>query len=260
MNVSIITGASTGIGMELTKILAECGHHLLLISRNKEALERLKAQIKQKNNQQIHIFPLDLTRPNTAMEVYNYCRENKYNVNYLINNAGFGESGFFHSSEWLKTEQMIQLNITALTQLTRIFVEDMVKNRSGKILNVSSTAAFQPGPLMAVYYASKAFVLNFSEALNNEVKDFGVSVTTVCPGPTATNFQSVAQIQDTVLVKGKKLMSAAEVAQAAWKGMEKNKALVIPGFKNTFLTVIQRIFPRSLAVQVVRKLNSSSEK
>lgn len=177
-------------------------------------------------------------------------------IDYLENNAGFGDYGLFAESEWDKQEQMINLNVLSLTYLTRLFLPDMIKRRSGKILNVASTASFQPGPTMAVYFASKAFVLSFSEALNNEVSEHGISVTALCPGPTQSGFQDAASMQDSRLFKGNNSPSSREVAEYGYKSMMKGKAVAIHGFRNTIMANSVRFAPRSLVVKIARKMQS----
>jgi short-subunit dehydrogenase len=188
-----------------------------------------------------------------AEDVFDEVRSKSIIVDYLVNNAGFGDFGLFAGSDWEKQEKMISLNITALAHLTRLFLPGMIGRRDGKILNVASLASFQPGPTMSVYFASKAFVLSFSEAINNEVKDKGVSVTALCPGSTESNFHAVA-MNDPDLVEDRKMQTAREVAEIGYRGMMKGKPVVIPGFKNAFLAFAVRFFPREFITKMARKI------
>ncbi len=250
----LITGASGGIGFELAKIHASKGDNLILVARNISKLNELKQELEKRFGISVINLEKDLSRTGAASEVYLEIKKQKIEVDYLINNAGFGDYGLFHESNWQKQEEMINLNIIALTHLTRLFVNDMVTKRSGKIMNVASTAAFQPGPLMAVYYATKAYVLSFSEAIDNEVRDFGVTVTALCPGPTESGFQVAAKLGESKLVKGKKMPTSKEVAEYGYKAMLKGKTVAIHGFKNALLANSVRFTPRSLIVKVVRKI------
>jgi short-subunit dehydrogenase len=177
----------------------------------------------------------------------------------LINNAGFGDFGMFAETEWNKELQMINLNITTLTQFTKLYLQDMVKRRSGKIMNVASTAAFQSGPTMAVYYATKSYVLHFSEAVDNEVRDKGVTVTTLCPGPTESGFQAAAAMEESNLVKGKKLPTAKEVAEYGYLSMMKGKTVAIHGMMNWIMANSVRFTPRALVVKLTRKIQDKAK-
>jgi short-subunit dehydrogenase len=199
-----------------------------------------------------YVIEKDLSLKDSAKDVYDEIVKNNITVDYLINNAGFGDYGFFNESDWGKLERMINLNITALTQLTKLFINDMIKRRDGKIMNVASTAAFQSGPTMAVYYATKAYVLSFSEALSNEVKDNGITVTTLCPGATQSGFQEAASMQASRLVKGRILATSKEVAEYGYNAMLKGKSVAIHGILNYLLANSVRFFPRSAVVKITR--------
>lgn len=177
----------------------------------------------------------------------------------MINNAGFGDFGMFVETDWNKELQMINLNITTLTQFTKLYLQDMVKRGSGKIMNVASTAAFQSGPTMAVYYATKAYVLSFSEAVDNEVSDKGITVTTLCPGATESGFQAVAAMEESNLVKGKKLPTSKEVAEYGYKAMMKGKTVAIHGFMNWIMANSVRFTPRALVVKITRKIQDKAK-
>jgi uncharacterized protein len=254
MNTALITGASNGIGLELAKIHASKGGNLVLVARNKTRLEELKKELENQFKVSVYIIGKDLSMPDSAQEVYNETNNQNIQVNLLINNAGFGDFGMFTETDWNKELQMINLNITTLAQFTKLYLRDMVKRRSGKIMNVASTASFQPGPTMAVYCATKAFVLSFSEAVGNEVSDKGITITTLCPGATATGFQAAGGLDESKLFKGKKLPTAAEVAAYGYKSMLKGKSVAIHGLMNYIMSNSVRFIPRAMVLKVSRKI------
>jgi len=254
MATALITGASSGIGLELAKIHASKGDNLVLVARNKAKLDELKRELETKYKIAIYNIAKDLSVRDAALEVYTETSQNNIQIDYLINNAGFGDFGMFAETSWEKEAQMIQLNITTLTQFTKLYLQDMLKRKSGKIMNVASTAAFQSGPTMAVYYATKAYVLHFSEAVDNEVRDKGVTVTTLCPGPTESGFQEAAALEESALVKGKKLPGSKAVAEYAYKAMMKGKTVAIHGFMNRILANSVRFMPRKMVVTVTRNM------
>ena len=196
---------------------------------------------------------------NAGQEIFDETSKQQIHIDYLINNAGFGDFGMFVETDWNKEAQMIQLNITALTQLTKLYLKEMVKRGSGKIMNVASTAAFQSGPTMAVYYATKAYVLSFSEAIDNEVRDKGVTVTALCPGATESGFQAAAAMEESNLVKGRKLPTSKEVAEYGYESMMKGRTVAIHGFMNYLLANSVRFIPRAMVVKVTRKLQDKSK-
>lgn len=255
---ALITGATFGIGYELATLFAADRHNLILVARNKNRLSEISKELIDKHNIDVRIIEKDLSLPNSAKEVFQEVNKKNLEVEFLINNAGFGNQGKFWETN-LNTEiDMIQLNITSLVHLTKLFLPKMIENRRGKILNVASTAAFQPGPFMNIYYATKAFVLSFSEALDSELNGTGVTSTTLCPGPTKTEFQSRAEINNTRLVKTKIMgfMSAEKVAQIGYNGLIKGKRLVIPGLLNRVGVMGVRFAPRKLITCVIRLLNN----
>jgi short-subunit dehydrogenase len=258
MATALITGASNGIGLELAKIHASKGDNLVLVARNITKLNQIKTELESQYKISVHIIGKDLSLPNAPQEVYDDLKHKNIVVDYLINNAGFGDYGFFYETNWEKELQMINLNITALTHFTKLFLQDMVKRRSGKIMNVASIAAFISGPTMAIYYASKAYVLSFSEAIDNEVRDKGVTVTTLCPGPTETGFLEAAALQESKLFKGKKIASAKEVAEYGYKAMMEGKTVAIHGFMNRIMANMVRFIPRALVVKAVRSIQGKT--
>ena len=246
---ALITGSSNGIGFELSKIHAEQGNSMVLVARSKNKLDELKKELEEKYKVTVYTIGKDLSLPGAAREVYDELKQQNISVDYLINNAGFGDFGLFAESDWNKQEKMINLNITALTHFTRLFLPDMIRRGSGKILNVASTASFQPGPMMSVYFATKAYVLSFSEAVNNEVKDMGITVTALCPGSTESGFQAAAAQEGSKLIERRRIPSARQVAEYGYKAMMKGKAVAIPGLKNTIMATSVRFMPRALVVK-----------
>ncbi len=254
MTTALITGASNGIGLELAKIHAAKGGNLVLVARNKAKLDELKQELENQYKITVYTIGKDLSKANAALDVYNETTKQNIKIDYLINNAGVGTFGMFAEGDWNKELQIINLNITALTQLTQLYLKDMLARKTGKIMNVASTAAFQSGPTMAVYYATKAYVLSFSEAVNNEVGDKGVTITAFCPGATESGFQAAAAMEESALVKGKKLPTSKEVAEYGYKAMLKGKTVAIHGMMNYIMANSVRFMPRSIVVAVTRKI------
>ncbi len=259
MATALITGASNGIGLELARIHASKGDNLVLVARNKAKLDELKAELENQFKVSVYTIGKDLSATNSALEVYQETTKQKIKIDYLINNAGFGDFGMFVETDWNKELQMINLNITTLTQFTKLYLQDMVKRRSGRIMNVASTAAFQSGPTMAVYYASKAYVLSFSEAIDNEASDKGVTVTALCPGATESGFQAAAAMEESNLVKGRKLPTSKEVAEYGYKAMMKGKTVAIHGFMNWIMANSVRFTPRAIVVKITRKIQDKAK-
>ena len=230
-----------------------------MVARNKAKLDELKSTLEKEYKVKVYTIGKDLSATNAANEVYNETIRQNIQIDYLINNAGFGEFGLFTDTDWNKELKMINLNITTLTAFTKLYLQDMVKRRSGKIMNVASTAAFQSGPTMAVYFATKAYVLSFSEAVNNEVSDKGVTITTLCPGATESGFQAAAAMEESRLVKGRKLPSSEEVAQYGYAAMMKGKTVAIHGLMNWILANSVRFTPRSIVVKITRKIQDKAK-
>ena len=253
-NTALITGASNGIGLELAKIHASKGGDLVLVARNKAKLDELKVALENQFKVSVYTIGKDLSAINSAQEVYEETSKQNIQINYLINNAGFGDFGMFSETNWDKEHQMINLNITTLTLFTKLYIQDMVKRGSGKILNVASTASFQPGPTMAVYCATKAYVLSFTEAVSNEVSDKGITITALCPGATETGFQAAGAMEESNLFKGKKLPSAKNVAEYGYTSMIKGKTVTIHGFMNYIMSNSIRFIPRAMVLKVSRKM------
>jgi uncharacterized protein len=253
---ALITGASNGIGYELAKIHAEKGDNLVLIARTKSKLDELKKELEERHKIEVYTIGKDLSGSSAAREVYDELAQKNITVDYLINNAGFGDFGLFADCDWNRQEQMINLNITALAHLTWLFLPGMIKRKSGKILNLASTASFQPGPTMSVYFASKAFVLSYSEAINNEVREHGITVTALCPGATRSGFQAAASMKDSKLFDGNNFPASREVAEFGYRAMMKGKAVAIHGLKNKIMANSVRLVPRSVVVKVARYMQT----
>jgi short-subunit dehydrogenase len=245
--VALVTGASAGLGVEFARQLAKRGHWLVLAARRKERLEELAKELGN-----ARVVAIDLSKANAAARLMADLVANGETVELLVNNAGFGLIGRFAELDAKRERQMIDLNVATLTDLCRAVAPGMVKRKSGGILNVASTAAFQPGPKMAVYFATKAFVLSLSEALHEELKPHGVHVTCLCPGPTRTEFGEVAGFGGNGLFD-RVAMNAPEVVAAGLAGLDRNKAVVVPGWTNKLTASGTRFVPRS----VTRKIAGS---
>jgi uncharacterized protein len=254
---ALITGASFGIGMELARIFAREGHNLVLVARTADKLRQLASEFEKGHGTRSLILATDLTEPGASAYVLDQTTRADIQVDVLVNNAGFGQYGLFAENDLEECLRQIQLNVTTLTQLTRLYLPAMIERKSGRILNVASTAAFQPGPLMAVYYATKAYVLHFSEAIANELQGTGVTVTCLCPGPTATEFQKRANIAGIRLTKYGG-MDARTVAEDGYRALMAGKPAVISGFRNWLVAQSVRFAPRRMATAVARKLQESS--
>ena len=250
---ALITGASSGIGLELAHLFAQDGYRLVLVARNRTALRLLGDDLQSRYDVTVRIAPKDLAHPASPDELYHELQESGVVLDVLVNNAGFGAAGAFQQTKWTDEAEMIQVNITALTHLTKLFLPQ-IRAREGKLLNVASTAAFQPGPFMSVYYASKAYVLSFSEALAEESIGTGMTVTCLCPGPVRTNFQKRAYLQGTAMMHSPLTVDVREVARIGYEGMKQGRRIVIPGWKNRMLAESVRLAPRNLLTRVVRRL------
>jgi len=251
---ALITGASGGIGYEFAKLFAKDKYNLVLVARSQKKLSEISGEFQNKFGISVKIIAKDLSVQNAPEEVFSELQGAGIKVDVLINNAGFATYGFFAETDLEEQLQMIQLNVVALTHLTKLFLKEMVQQKDGKILNVASTAAFQPGPLMAVYYATKAYVLSFSEAIANELEGSGVTVTALCPGATESGFQARANMEESKLFSGQKIMDAATVAQIGYRGLMKGQRVVVPGLKNQILSLSVRFIPRNLVTKIARSM------
>ncbi len=254
---ALITGASSGIGRELAKLYAADGYDLLLVARRGEELSKLAEELTKKNQRKIWTHVEDLSAPNAAQHIHDKCVELDLTIDVLVNNAGFGHLNEFVEADQHRISQMIQVNVAVLVALTGYFLPMMKQRNRGHVLNISSTAAFPPGPLMAVYYASKAFVLSFSEALSFELRQSAVTVTALCPGPTKTGFGDVAGMQKTDLFKSPNVLSVERVAQAGFLAAKRGTRVCIPGLLNKLLIAGVRFCPRWLAMMIVYRVQSN---
>lgn len=245
----LITGTTSGIGYELAKKFADKGYGLVLVSKNKDKLDEQKQQLLLNNDITIHTISKDLSKKNAALEIYKEVEEIKMPIHVLINNAGFNECGEFINTDIEKEIEMLQIHAIVLTQLTKFFLPNMIKNKFGYILNVGSTGSYAPFPINAVYAASKAYVLNFSLALRTELKRKNVYVTTLTPGATKTLFAEKAGINNTILFSCF-VMYPEKVADEAIRGLFKNKAIVIPGLYNKLLVISMKIVPYSILQKI----------
>jgi len=256
---ALITGASSGIGLDFAKLFAEGGYDLVLVARTESKLKALAQELSTRHGVRALAVAEDLADPAAPGRLMERMKAEGLQVDVLVNNAGYGGYGAFAETDLDAELKMIQVNISALTALSKAVLPGMVARKSGRILNVASTAAFQPGPLMAVYYATKAYVLSFSEALANETQGTGVSVTCLCPGPTKTAFQEQAKMEESKLVKGKDMMDSLTVARAGYEAMHEGRAVIIPGFMNKMMAQSVRFLPRSTVTNLVRKVQDRAQ-
>jgi len=251
---ALITGASGGIGYELAKLFAKDRYNLVLVARSAGKLTQFADELQREFGISAKAVALDLTVDSASQSLFDQLQREGIAVDILVNNAGYGVLGEFATISLEDNLGQIQLNITALTHLTRLFLGPMIERHSGKVMNVASTAGFQPGPLMSVYYATKAYVISFSEALANELHGTGITVTCLCPGATDTGFQSRAGLGNTLLFKKLRPMDAATVARDGYRALMAGKTIVISGFRNWLLAESVRFSPRRLVTAVSRKV------
>ncbi|MCH7963584.1 MAG: SDR family oxidoreductase [Bacteroidetes bacterium] len=256
---ALITGASAGIGLEFAIIFAKEKYDLVITARNGTKLNELANKLKNNHNVNVKVLTKDLSKQNAGEEIFNELKNEKIVTDILINNAGLGVFDNYWNIELQDEQNMLQVNIMALTELTNLFAKDMVHRGGGKILNVASTAAFQPGPTMAGYYASKAFVLSYSQSVDFELRKKGVQVSTLCPGPTLTEFQIRANMEDVNLLKKGFTMSAEEVAQIGYNGLMKGKPVIIAGAMNKIIVMGSKISPSKVSMKIVNWLQSKKK-
>ena len=251
---ALVTGASSGIGHALAHEFAAAGYDLLLAARSAGKLESLAAELRQRHGVQARAIAADLEAPGGAVKLHADVKALGVTLSALANNAGYGTFGEFKASALAPELAMMHLNMDAVVVLSKLFMPDLLATR-GKLMNTASTAAFQPGPYMAVYYATKAFVLSFSEALAAELEGTGVTVTALCPGPTASGFQDKADMHASALVKGKKLPSAETVAYAGFRAMQRGQRVYIPGAMNWLMAQSVRFTPRRMVTALVKAMS-----
>ncbi len=254
--VALVTGAASGLGFELALLLAQDNYDLVLVDIDAEKLESVKIEISNDYKSEVQILIKDLSQPNIAQEIYEEIQDKPIDV--LINNAGFGIFGTFSNTDWQRESEMLHLHIMTTTHLTKLLLQGMIERGSGKILNMSSLAAFQPGPLMSLYYASKAYILSFSEAIANELKETGVTVTVLCPGQTKTSFQEVVSEGCADNKISFNMGCAKEVALYGYEAMLKGKTVAIPGTINKVLSKLPRFVSRGAATAIVRKIQEKN--
>lgn len=250
----LVTGASSGIGLELARVFAAHGYSLVLLARQQAVLEQLAREFQQHYKVPVWVLPADLRQADAPVQIAESLKQQHITVDVLVNNAGFGIHGPCSQNPVQQQLDLLQVNMTALVHLTRLLLPGMLERRCGGVLNVASTAAFQAGPDMALYYASKAFVLSFSEALHEELRPAGLHVSCLCPGPTATGFAAAADLGDARLFRFG-TQSAAAVAQFGYAAYQRNQAIAIPGLRNRLLALGARLSPRFVSRKIAKALN-----
>jgi len=255
---ALITGAASGLGYELSLLLANDSYNLILVDIDGDKLQLVKEEINKANKCKVDVLVKDLSMPNVAVEIFEAIKN--VSIDVLVNNAGFGLFGSFNNTAWNRELDMIHVHVITSTHLTKLLLDGMIKRGFGKILNISSLAAFQPGPLMAIYYASKSYLLSFSEAIANELKETGVTVTVLCPGPTKTAFQEVVSETASDNKIGFNMACPSEVALYGYEAMQKGKTVAIPGYINKFLASLHRFVSRGMATKIVRNLQEKNRK
>ncbi|MGA9118584.1 MAG: SDR family oxidoreductase [Bacteroidota bacterium] len=252
--VALITGASSGIGKALADVFASEGYQLILVARTESALVQISRSVESTYGRHAEVIVKDLSERAAAETIFRIVQEQGISLDVLVNNAGLGDYGPFHRTDWDKTQKMLDVNITALTHLTRLFLPGMILRHRGHILNIASTAGFMPGPLMSVYYASKAYVLHFSEAVADELRGTGVGVTAFCPGPVKTSFQAAASKGEISPARGRTLATADEVARDAFNAMTAQDVVHVQGFLNYCFSLFPRFVPRSLVRRITHSV------
>ena len=251
MKNAVVTGGASGIGLEFVKLLIDDNYKVFIVDNNKENLDGLHNIICSDKFQPIK---LDLSKVTSPKIIYEKLK--KENIDVLINNAGFGTFGKFYKTKWERDAEMINLHVLNTAHLTKLFLKDMIKRNDGKILNISSVAAFQPGPMMSLYYATKAFILHFTEAISNEVKDKNITISVLCPGQTKTNFQEYVSTK-----KNKISFNTGcpiEVAKCGYNALKNNITVSVPGFMNKIIVLLNRLLPRSTSVNLVRYIQEKN--
>lgn len=249
---ALITGASSGLGVDFARQLAAMGVNVVLVARRDDRLQTVAAEVRQTYGIQAETIALDLSQDGAPQALYDRLNAAGRTVEVLINNAGFGLYGRFTELDWAREHEMLQIDITTVVHLTKLFAADMVARKSGYILQVSSIGAFTPSPLYASYSAAKSFVLHFSEAVNYELRGTGVSITTTCPGPTATEFLAVSG-QDRTWYQRMTMMNSPDVVKASLRAMLSRKASVVPGWMNALSAWSMRLLPRRLAAALAER-------
>jgi short-subunit dehydrogenase len=250
---ALVTGASSGLGREFARLFAADGFDLVLVGRTGAVLEELAQETEERHGVRAHVVPRDLSRPESAATLMTELRSRGVHVDALVNSAGFNQFGPFAESDERRMLDLIAVNVAALTHLTRLALPGMIERGWGRIANLASNAAFQPGPLMAVYYATKAYVLSLSLALADELRGTGVRVTALCPGPTATGFQAAGGLEDSRLVSGRSLPSADDVAAWGYAAIKRGKPFAVHGARWQTVAFATRLVPRTTAARMARR-------
>jgi short-subunit dehydrogenase len=249
---ALVTGASSGIGLEFARVFAHNGYNLVLVARSEQKLDELKREIEKNAGVSVKVIIKDLAREEAPQEIYSELEREGVRVDALVNSAGYALYGKFTETDAEDELNMMKVNMLALTKMTKLFLPGMVERGHGRLLNLASMAAFQPGPLMSVYYATKAYVLFFSEGIANELKGTGVTVTALCPGPSSSGFQKRAAMEQSRLVQSG-LMDVRTVARLGYRGLMQGKTVVVPGRRNALFTLFPRLVPRDLAAAIIRQ-------
>lgn len=255
---ALITGASSGIGLAIAEALARRGRNLILLARQRDALESIACELTQRFGVEVLFSSCDLSEPLQVSGLLQELELADQQIDLLVNNAGIGSAGAFIRQDWSREQQLLEVNVLALARLCHALGQRMAQQGGGQILNVASVAAFQPGPWMSNYFASKAYVLSLSEGLRQELKSVGVKVSVLCPGPTRSAFFRNAQIPSAKLERSALMMSCEEVALLAVRGLDKNRAIIIPGWRNKLMAAWPRLAPRALVRYLVGKVNRST--
>lgn len=251
---TLITGASGGLGLEFAKLFARDGHDLVLVARSEGKLYAIKNKLENRYPIHVYVCAQDLSEKDAAYEVFDFTMEEELFIDYLVNNAGFGDFGKFSESDLQKQTDMVNVNITALMEMCHLFLNPMLEKGEGHILNLCSIAGFEPGPLMSVYYATKAFVLSFTQALAKELEGTGVSITALCPGPTKTGFEAHANLGSSGLFKNLKNASASSVAKYGYQQLKSGKTVVVPGAVNKVIAFAAPRLPKKFVRNFVYNL------
>lgn len=251
----LITGASSGLGMELAKLFAADGSDLVLVARREDRLKELAEQLKSEHGVEVYVLPKDLSKKSAPEEIFSHLNKENIQIDVVVNNAGFGNKGHIAELDTDLQLDMIQVNLVALTHLTRLFIPGIIERGYGGILNVGSLAGFQPGPNLAVYFATKAYVLSFTEALAEEISNPNIKITCLAPGPVKTEFGEKSDLEDSLLFKVS-LMEMEPVVRAGYEGFRKGQTIVIPGLKQQIVPFLNRFTPRLLVRKIAKKLNS----
>lgn len=254
LTTALVTGASSGIGYEISKVLAEEGHDLVLVARREERLKQLAQYLEKDFNISVTVIAADLTKTSEIDRIFDYLKEQSIPVDILVNNAGLGSWGPLTADDRNTEIQQIQVNVLATTYMTKKFAVDMVRRGLGKILNIASLSGFTPWPYMAVYGATKAYIIEFSEALRAELKGTGVSVTVSCPGPTSSEFHQVSGTSEVGFLRHMPVMGSAQVARASIAAMHKRKGVVVHGWLSLFYSLLPRVLPRNWLLWVMKQI------